>query len=127
MSIAFLAAFVVFLFHASVDWMWESTAVTVLAFAGVAAVGTRLSERRLRLRFPARAGLALTAAIAGSIAAASCVFDTAISVTSAGSRPTSRQARATSARTSSRPDIGDFGGVIAVMMVNSFLMPSRNF
>ena len=43
------------------------------------------------------------ASITGSIASAPNVFDTAISVTSAGSRPASRQARAISARTLARP------------------------
>jgi hypothetical protein len=56
-SAAFLAAFVVYLFHASVDWMWESTAVTVLALAGVAALGGRLSQRAPALRWWMRAVL----------------------------------------------------------------------
>ena len=61
---AFAAAFVVYLLHATVDWMWESTAVTVLAFAGVAVIGARISSARPRLRLPARATLAVAAAIA---------------------------------------------------------------
>jgi hypothetical protein len=44
-STAFLGAFLVFLFHASVDWMWESTAITVLALAAVAVLGSRLAKR----------------------------------------------------------------------------------
>jgi hypothetical protein len=63
---AFLAAFVVFLVHATVDWMWESTAVTVLALAGIAVIGVRLSGRAPRLRWYARAGLVALAAIAGA-------------------------------------------------------------
>lgn len=58
---AVMAAFVVYLLHASVDWMWESTAVTVLAFAGIAIVATRVERGRLRLRVPGRALLALLA------------------------------------------------------------------
>ncbi len=64
---AFLAVFVVYLLHASVDWMWESTAVTVLALAGVAVVGARLAGKRLRLSLPLRVlfvAFAATAAIA---------------------------------------------------------------
>lgn len=64
---AFLAAFVVYLLHASVDWMWESTAVTVLALGGVAVLAARLSGGRLRLRVPGRAALALTAALAAIV------------------------------------------------------------
>lgn len=64
---AFIAAFLVYLVHASVDWMWESTAVTVLALGGVAVLGARLGEGRLRLRVPARAALALTAALAALV------------------------------------------------------------
>lgn len=59
---AVTAAFAVYLLHASVDWMWESTAVTVLAFAGVAIVGARMARGGLRLRLPGRAVLALLAA-----------------------------------------------------------------
>ncbi len=43
-SAAMLASFGVYLLHASVDWMWQSAAVTVLAFAGVAALGVRLGR-----------------------------------------------------------------------------------
>jgi hypothetical protein len=62
---AFLAVTLVYLLHASVDWMWESTAVTVFALGGVAAVGVRLSRGRLRLGIAARAVL-----VAGAAAAA---------------------------------------------------------
>lgn len=65
---AFLSVFIVYLLHASVDWMWESTAVSVLALVGIAVVGTRLSgrrlRRRLRLAIPVR--IALVAAAAGA-------------------------------------------------------------
>jgi Ca2+/Na+ antiporter len=64
---AFGGAFAVYLLHASVDWMWESTAVTVLALAGVAIVGVRLSEEPLRLRLPARGLLALLAGCAAIV------------------------------------------------------------
>jgi O-Antigen ligase len=53
-STAFLAAFVVYLFHASVDWMWQSTAITVLALAGVSVLGARLAGRPRRLPWWAR-------------------------------------------------------------------------
>ncbi len=61
---AFLAVMLVYLMHASVDWMWESTAVTVLALGGVAIVGGRLSGARPRLRMPVRAALFAVAAVA---------------------------------------------------------------
>jgi O-antigen ligase len=64
-SVAFLAAFVVYLFHASVDWMWESTAVTVLALGGVAILGARLAEAGHRVRIRTRAPLVLVAIVAG--------------------------------------------------------------
>ena len=72
---AFVAAFLVYLLHASVDWMWESTAVTALALAGIAVLGTRLggaSRTRLggasvRLRAPARLVLVLIALAAGVV------------------------------------------------------------
>ena len=62
---AVLAALIVYLLHASVDWMWESTAVTVLALAAVGIVAARLGERPLRLRLPGRAVIALACAAAG--------------------------------------------------------------
>ena len=61
------AAFAVYLLHATVDWMWESTAVTALALGGVAIVGARTSEGRVELRLPARGVLALVAAIAALV------------------------------------------------------------
>ena len=62
---AFGAAFLVYLVHASVDWMWESTAVTVLALAGVAVLTPRLATPTAGMRLPWRAlfaSLALSAA-----------------------------------------------------------------
>jgi O-antigen ligase len=64
---AFLAVTVVYLLHATVDWMWESTAITALGLAGVAVLGARLGERPIRLRVPVRA---LVAALAGAAALA---------------------------------------------------------
>jgi O-antigen ligase len=66
-STAFLAAYIVFLVHASLDWMWQSTAVTVLALAGVAAVGARGASRPLRLGLPVRGAVVALAACAGLI------------------------------------------------------------
>jgi len=66
-SAALIAAFVVYLMHASVDWMWESTAVTVLALGGVAVLGARLGSGPPRLRRPVRAALVLGAAAAGLV------------------------------------------------------------
>jgi len=66
-STAFLAAFVVFLFHASVDWIWESTAITVLALAGVAVIGGRLAGRPPRLSWWARAIFVALAVGAGVV------------------------------------------------------------
>ena len=61
------AVFLVYLFHASVDWMWESTAVTVLAFGGIAIIGTRLSEKGRRLPLAARIVVVAIAAGAGVV------------------------------------------------------------
>jgi hypothetical protein len=61
---AFAAVLLVYLLHATVDWMWESTAATVLPLVGIAVVGVRLSVRRLRLGLPARAALVAAAAAA---------------------------------------------------------------
>jgi hypothetical protein len=61
---AMLAAFLVYLLHASVDWMWESTAVTVLAFAGIGVLTARLSRGPARVNVPFRAVLVVVAAVA---------------------------------------------------------------
>lgn len=63
---AFLAVLLVYLLHATVDWMWESTAVTILALAGVAVLGARLATGRLRLRLPGRVVLVAVAGIAAA-------------------------------------------------------------
>jgi hypothetical protein len=57
------AAFAVFCLTAGVDWMWESTAVTVMALTlgALAAAGPAVSAARLR--WPLRAGAALLAAL----------------------------------------------------------------
>jgi tetratricopeptide (TPR) repeat protein len=60
-----LAAFGVYLFHAGVDWMWESTAVTVFAIAAAAIAIAAVSEpAEARARVPLRAGVAGLAAVA---------------------------------------------------------------
>jgi hypothetical protein len=61
---AFAGVMLVYLLHATFDWMWESTAATVLALGGVAVVGARLSGGRLHLAMPARIGLVAVAAAA---------------------------------------------------------------
>jgi tetratricopeptide (TPR) repeat protein len=64
---AMLAAFGVYLFHAGVDWMWESTAVTVLALSAVAigiAAVSEPAEARARSRVPLRVGVAGLAVVA---------------------------------------------------------------
>jgi Flp pilus assembly protein TadD len=65
--VAFMAAVVVYLLHASVDWMWESSAVTVLALAGVSTLSGRLGDRRRRIALPLRGGLAAAAAAAAIV------------------------------------------------------------
>jgi hypothetical protein len=64
---ALAAGFLVYLVHASVDWMWQSTAVTMLALAAVGVAGARLATRRLALPLWLRAALALAAALAGIV------------------------------------------------------------
>jgi hypothetical protein len=66
-STALICAFVVYLVSASVDWMWQSTAVTVLALAGVAVASARLSEKRRSWRWPLRAGVTVLALLAGLV------------------------------------------------------------
>lgn len=61
---AALAAFLVYLLHASVDWMWESTAVSVLALAGIGVLSGRLSGGLVRLNLPLRTVLVVLAAVA---------------------------------------------------------------
>jgi hypothetical protein len=61
------AMLVVYLLHASVDWMWESTATTVLALAGVAILAARVSERVVALRRAVRVAIVLVAVVAGGV------------------------------------------------------------
>ncbi len=64
LAVALTSAFITFLIHAGVDWMWESTAVAFLALASagtlLASQGKRRSKRS-RNRMSAR-GLAMAAA-----------------------------------------------------------------
>lgn len=64
---AFAAVMILYLVHATVDWMWESTAVTVLALAGVGILGARLARGPLRVRLPVRIALVAVAALAAVI------------------------------------------------------------
>jgi hypothetical protein len=64
---ALLGAFAVYLVQASVDWMWESTAVTALALAGAAVAGARLSGARPGVRWYGRAVAVVVAAAAVAI------------------------------------------------------------
>lgn len=60
-----VAVFIVFLFQAGVDWMWESTAVTVFALTAVAvSISASASERRGANAASAGVGLMLAAVIA---------------------------------------------------------------
>ncbi|HEY2603743.1 MAG TPA: O-antigen ligase family protein [Thermoleophilaceae bacterium] len=62
---ALLAAFGVYLFHAGVDWMWESTTVTVLALSAIAVAAASVSfPTRRRAGLPARVALVAVAAVA---------------------------------------------------------------
>ncbi len=64
---AAVAALAVYLLAASVDWMWESTAVTVLALAGIAAIGARLSRPLGAVRWRTRVPLVVLASAAAAI------------------------------------------------------------
>ncbi|HET8673435.1 MAG TPA: O-antigen ligase family protein [Thermoleophilaceae bacterium] len=62
---ALVAAFGVYLFHAGVDWMWESTTVTVLALLAVACAAAAASRPATRSpRLPVRAGVVAVSAVA---------------------------------------------------------------
>jgi hypothetical protein len=63
-SVALLASFCVYLVQASVDWMWQVTAVTALALGGVAILGARLSQPRGQIQWYTRAVVSATAVIA---------------------------------------------------------------
>jgi hypothetical protein len=63
---AALGILAAFLFSAGIDWMWESTAVTVFALVAVGAAAASLPSRRLFWRAPVRAaasGIALLACL----------------------------------------------------------------
>jgi hypothetical protein len=57
------AAFAVFCLTAGVDWMWESTAIAVMALTLGALAAAGPVVRAARLRWPARAGAAALAAV----------------------------------------------------------------
>lgn len=63
---AAIAAFAVFLFFAGVDWLWELSAVTVLALGGIAVAGTAASRRwgPLPLSTRSRVAIVITAVVA---------------------------------------------------------------
>jgi hypothetical protein len=66
-SAACLAVFTVYLWHASVDWMWEATAVTVLMLAGVATVSVRLAAAGPALGRAARSAVVALALIGAAV------------------------------------------------------------
>ena len=66
---AMIAAFLVYLLHASVDWMWELTAVSATGIAAVAIAGAGASTpaRPRRRLTRSRLAIAAVAVIAGAI------------------------------------------------------------
>jgi hypothetical protein len=65
---ALCAAFIVFLFHAGVDWMWESTAVTVLALAAIALAAGSVRRSRAAPDWRLRSTLIAAAVCACAVA-----------------------------------------------------------
>jgi tetratricopeptide (TPR) repeat protein len=63
-SAGLLAAFLVYVLQASVDWLWQTTAVTVLALGGVAVAAAKLSHARPKIPWYGRAAIALVAVCA---------------------------------------------------------------
>ncbi len=61
-----IAAFVVFVVYAGVDWMWEMGAIGTLALGGAAVVGAARFRRAAPLGGWARAGLTLAALVAAA-------------------------------------------------------------
>lgn len=59
------AALAAFLFGAGLDWLWEATAVTVLALLLLGALIAATGSPAPRLRMPVRLGLGLAALLAG--------------------------------------------------------------
>jgi tetratricopeptide (TPR) repeat protein len=62
---ALLVPFFVYLFHAGVDWMWESTTVTVLGIGAMAVAAAATSQpAEQRARVPLRAAVGAVAIVA---------------------------------------------------------------
>ena len=62
---ALLVPFFVYLFHAGVDWMWESTTVTVFGISVIAVAAAAVSQpEERRAAIPLRAGVAALAVVA---------------------------------------------------------------
>jgi hypothetical protein len=62
---ALLVAFFVYLFHAGVDWMWESTTVTVLALTAISVAAAAMSRpAEGPVRVPMRVGVAAFSLVA---------------------------------------------------------------
>lgn len=61
-GVAVVAVLAVFLVQAGIDWMWESTAVTVLAVGGAGILWARLSDPAPELRLPTLGRVGATAA-----------------------------------------------------------------
>ena len=83
---ALLAAFIVYLMHASVDWMWQASAVTALALAAVAVAGARTASVPLQLPIPVRAVVAALAAGAALLQLPGLISTTAIRRSQAAER-----------------------------------------
>ncbi len=73
-----LAAFVVFLVYAAVDWIWEVPAVTALALASAAVACSSARTRRLRLRKVPRAAVAVGALAVAAIQIPGVVSNSAV-------------------------------------------------
>jgi hypothetical protein len=63
-AVALTAAFLVYLFHAGVDWMWESTAVTVLALCAAAISAGPLAGSAHRRSWDVRVAIVAVAVVA---------------------------------------------------------------
>ncbi len=103
---AALAVMLVYLVHATVDWMWESTAVTVLALGGVAIVGARLSGGRPQLRLPVRAALVAAAAAAALFQLPGILSTTDVRRSQAAERGEASTLRSNLLEAASRPSPG---------------------
>lgn len=69
MAAGLASAYVVFLFHAGVDWMWEVTAIPILGLGAALIAGAALAlPRRSHSKLPrTRAALVLAAVLAGAL------------------------------------------------------------